>query len=189
MYHPKGFTDSDKFVLKGQFFYYNYHGDSYLNKFMGGLSLEDKFKNDDIYNYYREVYLSFNKKHDTCIVSNHASKKSYDDSLYDYEYKMKKEIKKIKNKTQSQKKIKKKCIKKNKIRQNGYDDKHYFINQQIIKPLEQLDEKELEIEEHYLFNFELNREISTESDYEYDLQKELDIQEECAMEWFRDNCY
>ena len=194
MYHPKGFSDSEKFVIKGSFFYYNSPGNSYLNKFISGLTLEEKFENDDIYNYSREFYLSLNKNMSSYIVTKPISQNCYDDSVYNYEYNFKKAMKERKNETKNNKnnknpKKRQKNIKKNKIRQNGYDDKQYFINQQIIKPIDQLDEKDLEIEEHYLFNLNCDRKKPNDSEYDFDLQEEFDRQEECAIEWFRDNCY
>lgn len=190
MYYPKGFSDSEKFVIKGSFFYYNSPGNSYLNKFISGLTLEDKFENDDIYNYSREFYLSLNKNASPHIVSKPITQNCFDESLYNYEYNFKKVMKERKNKTKNNKN-RQKNIKKNKIRQNGYDDKQYFINQQIIKPIDQLDEKDLEIEEHYLFNLNTDRQIYKDfgSEYDYDSEKERDRQEECIIEWFRDNCY
>jgi len=49
MQHPVGFSDSDKFIIKGKYVYFNSPGNSYLNKFMSSLKLEEKFKNNDDY--------------------------------------------------------------------------------------------------------------------------------------------
>jgi hypothetical protein len=81
-------------------------------------------------------------------------------------------------------------MKKNKIRQNGYDDKLYSISQHIIKPNELLENKDLEIEEYYLLN--LDTDYKDYSDYPYndesyyDSEEENERQLECAIEWFID---
>jgi len=196
MYHPTGFSDAKNIVIAGKYAYYSSPGNTYFNKLINGLRLEDKFKNDDDYEAFRAFYLSLNEKIKVTVLSKPASKTNYDDTLYEDVIQIKikekkckaknvKSEKKIQQNTKKEKNRKNANKKKNKIRQNGYDDKMYFINQQIIKPRELIDEKELEIEEHYLYNLFDDNCASNDDDYDY--EKELDRQEECHLEWFRDN--
>ena len=193
MYHPKGFSDAKNIVIAGKYAYYSSPGNTYFNKFINGLRLEDKFKNDDDYEAFRAFYLSLNEKTKVTVVSNPVSKNNFDETLYEDVIQIKIKEKtatkynKIKENTKKEKNRKNANKKKNKIRQNGYDDKMYFINQQIIKPRELIDEKELEIEEHYLYN--LVDDNCASNDDDYDSEKERDMQEECHIEWFRDNIW
>lgn len=193
MYHPKGFSDAKNIVIAGKYAYYSSPGNTYFNKFINGLRLEDKFKNDDEYEAFRAFYLSLNEKTKVTVVSNPVSKNNFDETLYEDVIQIKIKEKtatkynKIKENTKKEKNRKNANKKKNKIRQNGYDDKMYFINQQIIKPRELIDEKELEIEEHYLYN--LVDDNCASNDDDYDSEKERDMQEECHIEWFRDNIW
>lgn len=204
MYHPKGFSDAKNIIIAGKYAYYSSPGNTYFNKLINGLRLEDKFKNDDDYEAFREFYLSLNEKTTVTVVSNPVSKNNFDETLYEDVIQIKIKEKtatkynkikqknvtkynKIQQNTKKEKNRKNANKKKNKIRQNGYDDKMYFINQQIIKPRELIDEKELEIEEHYLYN--LVDDNCASNDYDYDSEKERDMQEECHIEWFRDNIW
>ena len=147
MQHPVGFSDADKFIIKGKYVYFNSPGNSYLNKFMSSLKLEEKFKNDDDYEVLCESRATTFKNVKEQIKSNSVSKMIYEEPKQDFKFKKERKGKKINHE-------KRQCknIKKNKIRQNGYSYKMYCISQHIIKPIELLEIEELEIEEYYLLN-------------------------------------
>lgn len=191
MYHPRGFIDAGNIIIKdNKYAYYNSPGNSYLNKFISGLQLEEKFKNDDDYEELCALYSSYKKK-DNIIMCNpkpvtiHCYEETpYEDKLQ----KKRKGTQKTQKNQKNQKKRKEKMrnMKKNTIRQNGYDDKTYFITQHTIKPMELLDKTDFEIEEHYLYNLNVDRSSYSFDEYDYDSEEERDRREECAVEWFID---
>jgi hypothetical protein len=182
MQHPVGFSDADKFIIKGKYVYFNSPGNSYLNKFMSSLKLEEKFKNDDDYEGLCESRAATFKNTEEQIKSNPVSKMIYEEPKQDFKFK-----KERKGKFENIKKRQYKNVKKHKIRQNGYDDKMHYINQHIIKPIELLEKEEFEIEEYYLLN--LNNDYSDyclENDSYYDWEEEEERRLECAIERFKD---
>jgi hypothetical protein len=185
MHHPVGFYDSKKFIIKGKYVYYNSPGNSYLNKFMSNLKLEEKFKNDDDYEILCKICNTTSKNNEQQIKSNNLSKIIYEEPKEDFKFK-----KERKGKFENIKKRQCKNIKKHKIRQNGYDDKLHYISQHIIKPIQLLENADLEIEEYYLLN--LNTDYKDYSDYYredesyYDSEEEEERRLECAIERFKD---
>jgi len=185
MNHPVGFYDSKKFIIKGKYVYYNSPGNSYLNKFISSLKLEEKFKNDDDFVILCKICNTTLKNTEEPIKSNNLSKMIYDEP--EMEFKFKKERK---GKFKSLKKRQYKNMKKRKIRQNGYDDKMHYISQHIIKPIELLENADLEIEEYYLLNLNTDykdySDYYRKDDYYYDSEEEEERRLECAIERFKD---
>ena len=184
MQRPVGFLDADKFIIKGKYVYYNSPGNSYLNKFMSSLKLEEKFKNDDDYEVLCKNRATTSKNVEKQYKPTAVSKMIYEELKEDFKFK-----KERKGKFKNIQKRQCKNIKKHKIRQNGYNDKMQYISQHIIKANELFKKEEIEIEEYYLLN--LNTDYNDYSDYYrennsyYDSEEE-ERQLECAIEWFRD---
>lgn len=152
MYHPKGFIDSSHIIIKDNRAVYYYTGNSYLEKFKNGLSLEDKFNSDLRIEYNQIMNNEFTNKNKNSNKKQEQkiNKINYNDKNCSYKspkerkgkYKCKiMQYNKENNDGKKEKYIKK--IKKNKIRQNGYDDKMFYISQNIIKPDHLLSEPEL----------------------------------------------
>jgi hypothetical protein len=188
MQHPVGFIDSEKFVIKGKFVYYNSPGNSYLNKFMSSLKLEEKFKNDDEYEVLCKIYATTSKNTAEDFKAKLVSKMIYEETDKEYKFKKERKGKKINHE-------KRQCrnMKKNKVRQNGYDDKTHYLNQYILKPTELLENTDLEIEEYYLLNLNTDykdySDYSYDDDYYYDSEEEYERQMECRLEWVKDNSH
>lgn len=185
MQHPAGFSDSEKFIIKGEYVYYNSPGNSYLNKFMSSLQLEEKFENDDNYEILCKNSVTTSKNSEKQYKATPVSKMIYEEPNQDLKFK-----KERKGKVRNLKKRECRSMKKNKIRQNGYDDKMHHISQHIIKPIELVEKEELEIEEYYVLN--LYTDYNDYSDYSYeddsycDSDEEYERHMECRIEWFRD---
>jgi hypothetical protein len=153
MYHPKGFIDSSHIIIKDNKAVYYYTGNSYLEKFKNGLSLEDKFNSDLRIEYNQIMNNEFtNKNKNSKKQEQKINKINYNDKNCSYKFPKERKGKykckimhynkeKENNDGKREKYIKK--IKKNKIRQNGYDDKMFYISQDIIKPDHLLSETEL----------------------------------------------
>jgi hypothetical protein len=151
MYHPEGFIDSNNYIIKGNNYlitgnkaFYYVEGDSYYAKFMNSLSLEDKFKNDDIHE--ERIRLSqYNYKKNTQEDSSGKTIKKFNyDDEYNYDYKFENN-----KKGKSACKIrrnKRKFMKKNKIRQQGYSQKIFYQSEYTIKPDELISNLDIEIE-------------------------------------------
>jgi len=187
MQHPVGFSDSDKFIIKGKYVYFNSPGNSYLNKFMSSLKLEEKFKNDDDYESLFKINVtSKNTEEQINVIP--VSKMIYEETDKEYKFKKERKGKKINHE-------KRQCrnMKKNKVRQNGYDDKTHYLNQYILKPNELLENTDLEIEEYYLLNLNTDykdySDYSYDDDYYYDSEEEYERQMECRLEWVKDNSH
>ena len=160
MYHPKGFNDSSNIIIKGNKAFYYYTGNSYLEKFKNGLSLEDKFKSDLRIEHNQLMNNEFtNKNKDNKKQEQKVNKINYNDKNCSFEFPNERKGKINKSKIRQNYKVNdqddeyKECskkkekyikkIKKNKIRQNGYDDKMFYISQNIIKPDHLLNDTEL----------------------------------------------
>lgn len=116
------FADSSNIKIIDNIPYYSFNGKSYLEKLKNGLSLDIVFAMEDGYGLYVE-----NKKN---IVNEEIIKQiqpnSYRYKLYDEKYDYSINLHSRKGKKYNTKSY---CrnIKKNKIRQNGYNDKLYLI--------------------------------------------------------------
>ena len=137
MYHPEGFADSSNIIIKNNCAFYYYNGNSYLEKLKNGLSLECVFNEESI-----QIVSIFEKTNIKNISKNKVNTSSFEcNDDFDSYYKLQKErknIKCIKNK-------KRDCRnKKNRIRQNGFDDKIFNMNQNTIHIQDTLSSKELE---------------------------------------------
>ena len=197
MQRPSGFSDAEKFIIKGKYVYYNSPGNSYLNKFMSGLKLEEKFKNDDDFDEFSEkrriskniteaiVEVSVEK------ISNIALYKEYN-IVCDLQQNKKGKMRVSKNKQgeSKNKQIKKRNNKEKKNRLARNDNKMFSLNQYVIKSSQLLDEKELEIEDWYLCNLDVDfRDHSDDYRVCYDSDDDYeDMQRECRIEYARDNC-
>ena len=188
MQHPVGFLDAEKFIIKGKYVYYNSPGNNYLNKFMSSLKLEEKFKNDDDYEILCKNSATTSKNIEKQFKPIAVSKMIYEEPKEDFKFK-----KERKGKFENIKKRQCKNMKKNKIRQNGYDYKMHYIGQHIIKANELLKKEELEIEEYYLLNLNTDykdySDYSYNDDYYYEYEEENERRMECMIEWAKDNCW
>jgi hypothetical protein len=151
MYHPEGFIDSNNYIIKGNNYlitgnkaFYYVEGDSYYAKFMNSLSLEDKFKNDDIHEERIRLSQYNYKKNTEKDYSGKTIKKINYNDEYKYDYKFEND-----RKGKSACKIrrnKRKFMKKNKIRQQGYSQKIFYQSEYTIKPDELISNLDIEIE-------------------------------------------
>lgn len=185
MYHPQGFNDSSNIIIKCDKAFYYYIGNSYLEKFKNGLSLEDKFNFDLNVEYNQVINNEFTvKNNDNKIQEQNLNKINYDDEICCYKFpkerkgklnkskkgqwnkeeenqinKEENQINKEDNHKEVKKKIYGKKMKKNKIRQNGFDDKMFCVSQNVIKLDNLLSDYELNdiyYEEKYEFPCKAN---------------------------------
>jgi hypothetical protein len=123
----QGFKDSANIRIKNGSVYYFTIGDTYLSRFKNSLRLEDKFKNDDAFedmlinvvNVEREKVLKRFEAEEPKPI------KTYDESVsHDYDgYKFSLRKSRVSKKMRNLKKRENCNTKKNKIKQNGYDEK------------------------------------------------------------------
>ena len=187
----KGFRDADNFhtdVISG---YYYSPGNSYANKFVNSLRLEDKYKNDDDYNELAKKY-QITKKSEQTITEYFARKNITNED--DYEYNdfsfgfLRSKKGQIQNANNKQTKKKNNKIKKNRLARN--DNKMFNINQCILKPSQLLDKKELENENWYLEHVNIDLKDHS-NDYKRFYDSDDDYEErqlECWIEYARDHC-
>jgi hypothetical protein len=122
---PLQFADSSNIKIIGNMAYFSFNGKSYLERLKNGLTLEYVFEMED------GIIIEENNKN---IVNEEIIKQlqpnSYRYKLYDEKYDYSINLHSRKGK-KNNKKIYSKNTKKNKIRQNGYSDKLYFIESNL----------------------------------------------------------
>lgn len=133
MIHPQGFKDSKNIHIKNNSAYHFVVGDdTYLNRFINSLRLEDKYENDEAFqdmlinvvNVKREKFLKLLEPEPKPI-------KTYDDHpdlLHHDGYKVMLRKSRLSKKMRNLKKRENSNTKKNKVKQNGYDEKMKNIN-------------------------------------------------------------
>jgi hypothetical protein len=168
MYHPQGFQDCKSIIIKNNNAYYYSDGSSYLDKFINNLTLEQKFKNEDEYKELCEIYKNpKNIQENAYVKTTKFSKMIYEDSNYNYKI-----CKKRKGKFNKIKSKRVKFMKKNKIRQDGYDYKLFMTQPQNFNECE----NEEEVCDYYSI-------IEYDS---YDEEEEMFLN---CVEWVKDNCF
>jgi len=191
-----GFSDAEKFIIKGNYVYYNSPGNSYLNKFMSSLKLEEKFKNDDDFDEFsgkRRISKNITESIASCSAEKIGNTALYNEYniVCDLQQNKKDKMRVSKNKQGVSKKnqIKKRNNKEKKNRLARNDNKMFRLNQYVIKSSQLLDEKELEIEDWYLCNLNVDfRDHSDDYRVCYDSDDDFeDMQRECRIEYARDN--
>ena len=190
MYQPQGFIDSSNIIIINDKAHYYYTGNTYLEKFKNGLSLEDKFASDLKIEYNQIMNNEFtNKDKNKDNKKQKLNKINYDDENCSYKFpkerkgkfnKGKKgplnkeedenQLKDNENQLLKEEPINEKKLscnkkekygkkKKNKIRQNGLDDKLFSVNQNTINPSRLLTEDELE-DIYYEENYDLPNKLN-----------------------------
>ena len=202
MRHPTGFFDAHNFVIKENGVYNNSPGNSYLNKFVSGLKLEEKFQNDDFDEFLKKCREPKNITEPINATIEIKKMINYDFENYDFEKKHNVVCDSRRNKKGNQRQTKEKLreskekqskkkgnkLKKNRLARN--DAKMFYINQYITKPTQLLDKKEIEIENWYLEY--LNIDLVDHSDdcrISYDSDEEFEERQlECQIEYARYMC-
>ena len=128
MIHPPGFSDSKTIHIKNGSAYHFTVGDTYLSRFKNSLRLEDKFENDDAFqdmiinvvNVEREKFQKRLEAAEPIIpIKTYHEKDSHD---YDcYKFTLRKS--RLSKKTKNLKKRENSNTKKNKVKQDGNDEK------------------------------------------------------------------
>jgi hypothetical protein len=191
----QGFKDSANIRIKNGSVYYFTIGDTYLSRFKNSLRLEDKFKNDDafedmlinIVNVEREKVLKRLEAEEPKPI------KTYDELVSrDYDgYKLTTRKSRLTKKMRNLKKRENSNTKKNKVRQNGYDDKSNNIRLSIPPTLAIREDDPLfnyeDWDDYWICNanyddtsdmYNDNRSTTTSEDEEYAF--------ECGVEYVRD---
>jgi hypothetical protein len=128
MIHPQGFKDAKNFQIKNGFAYHFMVGDTYLSRFKNTLTLENKFENDDAFN---DMMINVVNAERYKLIADLKAKfepkplKTYEDPICDRfdGYKISTRKSRNSRKMRNLKKRENSNTKKNKIRQNGYDEK------------------------------------------------------------------
>ena len=136
MYQLTSYIDSEHIIIdpNNNIAYYHYKGPSYRDKMKNGLTLEQVYEQEDVY--------IFNETNDGEIVTQikeivFKATNNYDDDIKDISVRYEMNSKGLKGKGIKGKGLKGKGLKgKNKktkisVRQNGYSDKIFMLNQNI----------------------------------------------------------
>jgi len=136
MYHPEGFADSSNIIIKNNCAFYYYNGNSYLEKFKNGLSLESVFDEELIKPTPIIELTKEGKDHNNNKNSFYVFIDDYEGPLCD--------VPKKRKQTKNYKTQKRKCKnRKNRIRQNGFNDKMFITYQNTIHLEDTLNKSEL----------------------------------------------
>lgn len=190
-----GFKDAKNFHIKNGSAYYITVGETYLTKFLNGLRLEDKFEKDDA---FQDIIISgVNVERDNfqklLIPPQHKLVKTYDDTelFRDDGYKVSLRKSRFTKKMRNLKKRENKNTKKNKIRQNGYDDKmkQIILSLPPIIPVSNTHPSFNydDWDEYYILGYNSYEDTSdyyNKDDEEYDEEYEEELSYQRAIDYF-----
>lgn len=189
MIHPQGFKDAKNFHIKNGYAYHFTVGDTYLSRFKNSLTLENKFENDDAFN---DMMINVVNAERYKLIADFKAKfepkplKTYEDPICDRcdEYKVSTRKSRNSRKMRNLKKRENSNTKKNKIRQNGYDEKMKNIILSV-PPLLALNDTDPvnnindEGNDYWIYSSKYNDDRSTTT------SEEDDYRFECSVEYAR----